>query len=60
MEGGAEKEGPRELVVGGDFTSEQRGVPLVCPGCRGGMPEAGELCETCQYAADERLGMASS
>ncbi len=52
---GAE-DSPPQIILGSDATAEQRGITRVCPGCGGGMGE-GELCETCQYVADERAGM---
>jgi methionyl-tRNA synthetase len=52
---GAE-DSPPQIIVGSDATAERRGITRVCPGCGGGMGE-GELCETCQYVADERIGM---
>ena len=61
---GAERERPRrameaargELIIGSTYGPEERGIRHVCPSCGGGMGENEELCGSCQYAADERIG----
>ena len=56
---GAE-DSPPQIILGSDATPEQRGITRVCPGCGGGMGEDDELCGSCRYLVDERLGMRAS
>jgi hypothetical protein len=42
------------------YIPDERGVEHACSGCGGGMGAREELCGSCPYVRDERLGRAAS
>lgn len=47
----------REIVVGSGHSAGERGISHVCPNCGGGMGAGEDLCGSCRYVRDERLGI---